>query len=218
MVTKAVKEVGTGQHNFVWAQLHGLADFYDQRAARRGAGPAVQDVPLSALTPRPASRPSSAAASGSAAKTPLPSPAAPTQPETPILENTPAAGATPGFTPGMTPGMTSAGETPGKTPAGEGAGSEGVNGEAGGDGSEPAAPPTEPVDEAAVLDATLRQIDEHVGAVYAGLPPNSMLVVFTGQGDTSGMRKFQVRGSKRSVCLSVGRRGGGGSVILSGMF
>ena len=178
VVAKAAKEVGTGQHNFVWAQLHGLAELYESRAARRGAGPAVHDVPATPA-PRSASRPPSAASAPAAASpfggspahaiadTPAPSPAAPARPETPVLEATPGKGSDAGEM--CEDGGTAAAEEP----------------------------PPPVVDEAALLDAALRQIDAHVGSVYSSLPPNSMLVVFTGQGDTSGMRKFQVR-----VCCS----------------
>jgi hypothetical protein len=41
------------------------------------------------------------------------------------------------------------------------------------------------------LQTTARQLDEHIGKVYDALPPNSMLIVATGQGDTAECRRQQ---------------------------
>jgi hypothetical protein len=41
------------------------------------------------------------------------------------------------------------------------------------------------------LQATARQLDEHIGKVYDALPANSLLIVATGQGDTAECRRQQ---------------------------
>ena len=51
-------------------------------------------------------------------------------------------------------------------------------------GAEVAVPPL-----SAALEAVLQRLDARVHAVYEGLPPNALLVVATGHGDTPTVRK-----------------------------
>lgn len=51
-------------------------------------------------------------------------------------------------------------------------------------GAEVAVPPV-----SAALEAVLQRLDARVHAVYQGLPPNALLIVATGHGDTPAVRK-----------------------------
>ncbi len=56
------------------------------------------------------------------------------------------------------------------------------------------------------LQRALRELDAHVGAVWAALPPRTLLVVASGAGDVYEWRRLQV-GARVHVCTFVEARG-----------
>lgn len=61
-------------------------------------------------------------------------------------------------------------------------------------------------DEAA-MEQILKQLDERLGRIYAALPPNAMLIVAAGQGDTAEVRRLQVcYDGSSSACLMRGMK------------
>ncbi|BDA41970.1 Small RNA degrading nuclease 5 [Coccomyxa sp. Obi] len=55
-------------------------------------------------------------------------------------------------------------------------------------------------DEAA-MEQILKQLDERLGRIYAALPPNAMLIVAAGQGDTAEVRRLQEQKWRRQQGL-----------------